>query len=101
MTNRHTIFISLSILLLAVMLIYSIFREYGYNHLSDVRLKQHDVVQMNAQIALENHHFSVEIDRLKNDPNYIESIARHELGMVKPNEIILKFGNPTPLKTKK
>ena len=98
MTNRHTIFIGLSILLLTVMLIYSIFREYGYNHLSDVRLKQRDIVQMNAQIARENHHFNVEIDRLNNDPSYIESIARHELGMVKPDELILKFGNPTPPK---
>jgi cell division protein FtsB len=33
------------------------------------------------------------IERLKNDPEYIESIARKELGMIQKGEVILK---PTP-----
>ena len=90
MTNKHTIFIGASILCLIIVFIYSIFCEYGYGHLSGLRLKQSLVIQKNEQIVRENHHFRVEIDRLKHDPDYIESIARHELGMVKKDEIILK-----------
>ncbi len=90
MTNKHTIFIGASILCLIVVFIYSLFCEYGYGDLSGLRLKQNQVIQKNEQIARENHHFRVEIDRLKHDPAYIESIARHELGMVKKDEIILK-----------
>ncbi len=90
MTNKHTVFIGASILFLIVVSIYSIFREYGYGHLSGLRLKQKQVIQKNEHIARENHQFRVEIDRLKHDPDYIESIARHELGMVKKDEIILK-----------
>ena len=90
MTNKHTIFICLSILFLIVVFVYSIFREYGYEHLSGVKLKQSIIIQKNEKLARENHNFRIEIDRLKHDPVYIESIARHELGMVKKGEIILK-----------
>jgi cell division protein FtsB len=31
------------------------------------------------------------IDRLRNDPDYLEQIAREEQGMVRPGDTILKF----------
>jgi cell division protein FtsB len=31
------------------------------------------------------------IDRLANDPAFVESVARRELGMVRPDELIFKF----------
>ncbi|MBW1812804.1 MAG: septum formation initiator family protein, partial [Deltaproteobacteria bacterium] len=34
---------------------------------------------------------STEIDRAKNDPAYIEAVARQELGMIGKDEVILKF----------
>ncbi|MBW2177339.1 MAG: septum formation initiator family protein, partial [Deltaproteobacteria bacterium] len=35
------------------------------------------------------------IKRLRNDPQYIESVARKELGMIKEDEVILKPGKST------
>ena len=90
MANKHMIFVSVSILFLIVVFVYGIFRDYGYGHLSEVKLKQSIIIQKNEQLARENHLLRVEIDRLKHDPVYIENIARHELGMVKKGEIILK-----------
>ena len=41
----------------------------------------------------------IEIDRLKNDPKYIENIARKELGMIGEDEVILKTpSQPEPKK---
>ena len=34
------------------------------------------------------------VERLRNDPSYVEKLAREELGYVRPGETILKF--PTP-----
>jgi cell division protein FtsB len=31
------------------------------------------------------------VDRLRNDPAYIEKLAREELGYVRPDETVLKF----------
>ena len=39
----------------------------------------------------ENQRLYRNIERLKNDPEYIEEIAREELGMVARDEIIYQF----------
>jgi cell division protein FtsB len=44
----------------------------------------------NRQIIQENIGLGVEIDRLKNDPSYIESVARREFGMIGQDEIVVK-----------
>jgi len=36
------------------------------------------------------------VDRLRNDPLYIEQIAREQMGMVREGETILKFPSQTP-----
>ena len=58
---------------------------------SEISKKERDrLVEENKKLARENQAISVEIDRLKHDPLYIESIARQELGMIGEDEIILK-----------
>jgi len=39
-----------------------------------------------------NRILTAEIRRLREDPKYFESVARRELGLVKANEIIYRFG---------
>ena len=57
--------------------------------LGDVRPEEF-LVEENEKLTRENQAISIEIDRLKHDLDYIESIARQELGMIGENEIILK-----------
>jgi cell division protein FtsB len=33
------------------------------------------------------------VDRLQNDPAFVENIARQELGMIRSDELIFKFKN--------
>ncbi len=42
-------------------------------------------------LQTQNQNLQEEIGRLKSDPLYIEKVAREELGMAKPKEIIYKF----------
>ena len=42
----------------------------------------------------ENLNLGVEIDRLKNDPKYIESVARKDFGMIGQDEIVVKPQRP-------
>ena len=48
------------------------------------------MVKNNEQLAGENLSLSVEIERLENDPKFIENVARQELGMIAEDELILK-----------
>ena len=52
--------------------------------------KKHEIVLQNQILKQQNYVLSREIDRLRNDPEYIEDVARHDLGMVAPDEIIFK-----------
>jgi cell division protein FtsB len=35
------------------------------------------------------------VERLRNDPAYVEKLAREEFGMVRPDETVLKFPSAT------
>lgn len=80
-------FIMISILSLFFLII------LGDNGLIDYhRLKKERdaLVEENQNIQQEIQSVSIEIDRAKNDPEYIEAIARQELGMIGKDEVILK-----------
>ena len=94
MTKKQRILLSVSALLLLALFFFIIVSEHG---LADLRFlkKEHDrLVEENRQLSGENQTISIEIHRLKNDLDYIESIARQELGMIGTDEIILKPESP-------
>lgn len=55
---------------------------------------QHDLERMTRDIEIieqENSRLGREVQRLQTDLGYIEKIAREELGMIRPGEIVLEF----------
>ena len=93
MTTKQNILLSISILSLIALFIYIIFSKHGYSDLALLKQEQSKLIQINEQLMRENLAISIEIDRLKSDLAYIESIARQELGMIRKEEIILKPKN--------
>ena len=93
MSRNKNILLSFSILLLIALFIYIIFSRYGYSGLALLKQEQGKLVQKNERLSRENLAFRIEIDRLKHDLGYIESIARQEFGMIRKDEIILKPKN--------
>ena len=90
MTKKQNILLSISVLLLLALFFFIIVSEHGLADLRFLKKERDRLVEENKKLARENQAISVEIDRLKHDPLYIESIARHELGMIGEDEIILK-----------
>ena len=82
-----------SILVLCVfaLFLHDIFGTHGYLAMrrtkSDIERLQSDI----NRLAKENAELSDEVKSLKTDPHKIESIARDELGLAKPNEVIIKI----------
>lgn len=93
MTKKHHILLSISALLLLVLFFFIIVSEQGLADLRFLKEERSRLVAENQKLTGINQAISVEIDRLKHDPAYIESIARQELGMIGENEIILKPQN--------
>jgi cell division protein FtsB len=90
MTKRQRILISTVTVLLVSLFFFIIFSEHGLMDFNLLKNEKNSLVQRNEQVARENLSLSVEIGRLENDPEYIERVARQELGMIGKDELILK-----------
>ena len=90
MTRRQRIIISIAAFLLAALFCFTIFSEHGLVDLNRLKQERNSLQESNEQIARDNIALSAEIDRLENDPEYIEDVARRELGMIRKDELILK-----------
>jgi cell division protein FtsB len=90
MTKTQGILISIASLFLATLLFFIIVSEHGLADLIRLKQERGKLVQKTEQLTRENFSISIEIDRLKHDPKYIENIARKELGMIGEDEVILK-----------
>ena len=77
-----------------VLLLFAALTFYGWQGI--VRLRQmgdqlQSLERENVSLRREAERLTQVIDRLRNDPAYLERIAREERGMVRPGETILKF----------
>jgi cell division protein FtsB len=90
MTRKQRIFLSIAALSLVSLLCFIIFGEHGLIDLNTLKNERNQLAEKSEQLTNKNLSLSVEIDRLKHDPKYIENVARQELGMVGEDELILK-----------
>ena len=97
MNDRQKILLLFVILGLCALLLFIMFSDNGLSDLFTLRSERDRLIQENMRLKRENLTLYRTIDRLKNDPAYIESIARRELGMIRKGEVILK---PKPTKEK-
>ena len=90
MSKRQRVILSVTAFMLAALFCFTIFSERGLRDLHLLKQEHDSLHEANQKLARENLDLSVEIDRLENDPDYIEDVARRELGMIRKDELILK-----------
>jgi len=91
MSTKQSILLSFAILTMVCLLLMIIFGEQGLADLHLLKKKKDALVETNAVIARENLSLHSEIYRLKHDPEFIENVARQELGMIGKDEVIFKL----------
>ena len=78
-------------LLVLVLVVHDIFGTHGYLAMrhtqSEIKKVQADLDRLNE----ENVQLEQEVKELKTDPHKIEKIARDELGLARPGEVIIKI----------
>lgn len=74
-----------------VMLFLIVFWKGGLLELDRKKTELKTSMERNEEVREENRVLFREVTRLKNDHEYIEQVARKELGMIKKNEIIVNF----------
>ena len=76
---------------LAPLLAWLGFGDHGLLHLYHKGMERQSRVETIRQLAGENQSMLEEIRRLRTDMEYIESVARKELNLIKQNEIVYRF----------
>lgn len=84
----------IALCVLAPLLGWLILGERGLLQLYHAEIERQEHLEKIRSLAEENRAMLAEIERLRSDMKYIESLARKELNMVKENETIYRFGNP-------
>jgi cell division protein FtsB len=73
------------------MLFFTIFGERGLLHIHHLKQEQEEMNGRLASLQRENELLKREIEALRNDRQYLETLARREFGLVKPNEVVYRF----------
>jgi cell division protein FtsB len=79
-----------------VLLVHDVFGTHGY---LAMQKKQQEIQKVTGELNRlnkENAELSQDVKDLKTDPQVIKKIAREELGLAKPGEIIIKLPPPAP-----
>lgn len=83
----------ITLLFLALMATWLGFGERGFIHLYRMEKDRQAHVERITNLEKENQALLEEIKRLRTDKEYLESVARTELGLVKDNEILYRFNS--------
>lgn len=76
---------------LGVVFAWLAFGERGLLHLYNAEMERQDHIDKIRKLAAENRALLEEINRLRTDIEYAESVARRELNLIKENEVIYRF----------
>jgi len=94
-TKKQKILLSVGMVVIFSFFLLVIFGDNALLELNRVKKERNILVKKNEELARENNAMYTEIERLKHDPEYIENVARRELGMIGKNEIIFKVEKKT------
>jgi len=78
-------------LLVVVLVVHDIFGMHGYLAMRRTENEIKKVLAGLEQLNKENLELAQEVKELKTDPSKIENIARDELGLARPGEVIIKI----------
>jgi len=84
-------FLLITLLFLGLIIAWLGFGERGFIHLYRMEKERQAYLDRIRLLENENEELLEQIKQLRTDKEYIESVARRELGLVKDNEIIFRF----------
>ena len=82
----------LAFLFLGLVVAWLGFGERGFIHLYRMDTERQAYLERINKLERENRELLEEIHRLRSDRDYVENLGRRELGLVKEDELMYRFG---------
>ena len=82
----------LALLFLGLVVAWLGFGERGFIHLYRMDTERQAYLERINKLERENRELLEEIQRLRSDRDYVENLGRRELGLVKEDELMYRFG---------
>ena len=98
MTTRQTVLLAMAIVGLFSFLLVIIFGDKGLADFHLLRLERDRLIESNEALVSENLRLYQQKVRLEKDPLYIEHVAREELGLVSPHDLVFIAPTAEPAK---
>lgn len=95
MNHLRKIIVTASVVVMVALLLVIILGDNGMLELSRLQATRKQLAESNETLTRENMRLYRNIDRLQNDPVFVENVARRELGMIRSDEVIFKFRSET------
>jgi cell division protein FtsB len=92
-SRRQKIMLAVIFIAMFNFLLVILFGDKGLVELQRLGRVYQQLSKGNERLTRENSQMYRSVDRLQNDPAFVENIARQELGMIRPDELIFKFKN--------
>ena len=86
--------------LLVALALFTAFGERGVFHLWRLWGEKKQLEERNFLVQKENEALRERVYRIRHDDLYLEKIAREELGLARPGEIIYRFASPESKRNK-
>jgi cell division protein FtsB len=92
--RRRRLFAIVGVLLATYLLTSFILGEMGIVKYYRMKAQYNSLTQEIALLKRDNSKLRKTVHALKNDPAYVERIARDKLGLARPGEIVYYYGEP-------
>jgi len=69
----------------------ALFGKQGARHLGRLRAERRQAAEATFALLRSNAQLRDEIDRLRHDERHLEQLARRQLGLVRPGELVFRF----------
>jgi cell division protein FtsB len=83
-------------LLVLLLLVHNVFGAHGFLAMHQTRAEIEKVQQNIDRLNKENEQLADQVHALKTDPHAIEKIARDELNLARPGDVIIKIPQQQP-----
>ena len=90
MNSKKNILLAFAILVLFSLIMFIILGENGLADLNRLTMERDSLLKKNDELVQKNLSLHREIERLKKDHEYVENVARKELGVIGKDEVIFK-----------